>query len=329
MFPVLSSQFVEFRKNRSLEPRYVTVQGTSNTDGHSFLHVADGFRATKMAIGDPAITEVAANAALPIETAFDFVSTAAGTTVTLAAPAVTNGGVLLSGVVKTIVLTTGGNPLTINVTPGLDSTLPDTVGANVTYVFNGTNWYPIGWGTYAPTAIQFPDGTVLLPSITFALDPDTGLYRPGANQIGITTGGTAALTINGDDVTIPAGSLTITSATDWLNAPNAGTATATGTGGAQAVVAATAVGHINFSAAATVLAGGGIGQMVMVNPTIQATSLVFITPTDTQLTPSKLSWAVGTAGAGTITIYYTNVNDVAPIPLVNMGFHYMVINHVP
>ena len=35
-----------------------------------------------------------------------------------------------------------------------------------------------------------PDGTALLPGLAFQADPDTGLHRPGANQLGISTGGT-------------------------------------------------------------------------------------------------------------------------------------------
>ena len=30
-----------------------------------------------------------------------------------------------------------------------------------------------------------PDGTALLPGFAFQADPDTGLHRPGANQLGI------------------------------------------------------------------------------------------------------------------------------------------------
>ena len=35
-----------------------------------------------------------------------------------------------------------------------------------------------------------PAGSALLPGLAFQVDPDTGVYRPGANQLGISTGGT-------------------------------------------------------------------------------------------------------------------------------------------
>jgi hypothetical protein len=47
---------------------------------------------------------------------------------------------------------------------------------------------------------QNVDGTDLLPSITFTLDPDTGIYRIGDNNIGISTGGVKRLDINSADI---------------------------------------------------------------------------------------------------------------------------------
>lgn len=40
------------------------------------------------------------------------------------------------------------------------------------------------------------NGTVSAPSLSFVSDKDTGVYRPGANQLGIATNGTSALTID-------------------------------------------------------------------------------------------------------------------------------------
>lgn len=49
---------------------------------------------------------------------------------------------------------------------------------------------------------RFPDGTELIPSISFINDPDTGFYRPGNNTIGFTTGGTNAMVIKQQNVGI-------------------------------------------------------------------------------------------------------------------------------
>jgi len=41
-----------------------------------------------------------------------------------------------------------------------------------------------------------PDGTAAAPSIGFESDPNTGIYRPGADQVAISTGGTARLFVD-------------------------------------------------------------------------------------------------------------------------------------
>lgn len=51
---------------------------------------------------------------------------------------------------------------------------------------------------------QVGNGSAGAPTITFASDTDTGLYRVGANSLGISAGGTARLQIS-SNVTIPSG----------------------------------------------------------------------------------------------------------------------------
>ena len=53
------------------------------------------------------------------------------------------------------------------------------------------------------------DGTAGAPSIAFASDKDTGIYRPGTNQFGISTAGTSRLVVDASgNITIP-GALTV------------------------------------------------------------------------------------------------------------------------
>lgn len=42
---------------------------------------------------------------------------------------------------------------------------------------------------YVNAGVKYPAGSAVVPSITFENDLDTGFYNPGANQIGISTGG--------------------------------------------------------------------------------------------------------------------------------------------
>lgn len=48
----------------------------------------------------------------------------------------------------------------------------------------------------ATGAVQFVDGSSASPAITFASDTDTGLYRSGANTVGVTVNGTSIGTFN-------------------------------------------------------------------------------------------------------------------------------------
>ena len=50
--------------------------------------------------------------------------------------------------------------------------------------------------THSFTTATLEDGTVLLPSLTFTYDLDTGLYRISDNRIGITAGGEKMLDIS-------------------------------------------------------------------------------------------------------------------------------------
>jgi hypothetical protein len=59
----------------------------------------------------------------------------------------------------------------------------------------------VGAETTSPQAIH-PQGTATIPGITFSADTDTGVYRAGANIVGISVGGTGQLTIT-DGVLLP------------------------------------------------------------------------------------------------------------------------------
>lgn len=68
-----------------------------------------------------------------------------------------------------------------------------------------------------------PDGTAAAPSIGFESDPNTGIYRPGADQLAISTGGSGKLFVNN------AGEVDISSANARLYITTTGTNTAVAT----------------------------------------------------------------------------------------------------
>lgn len=84
-----------------------------------------------------------------------------------------------------------------------------------TYVWQ--NGDTVRWDRLAATATPtvpdnqsyaFAAGTVSAPSVTFNGDPNTGLYRPGADQVAITCGGTTAALFTASGVQLTAGNVT-------------------------------------------------------------------------------------------------------------------------
>ena len=91
------------------------------------------------------------------------------------------------------------------------------VGTNIVFASAPT----AGWaffGTvlagadYVNVGVSFPDGSVTAPSITFDADTNTGFYRVGGDQIGITCGGVnvGTFTASGPTFQVPAGTVIYT-----------------------------------------------------------------------------------------------------------------------
>ena len=72
---------------------------------------------------------------------------------------------------------------------------------NILKIRNAANSAWIDWITTTATVL-LPDGTGGSPSLTFAQETDTGLYRNGANTIGITTSGTQRVEISDTGIII-------------------------------------------------------------------------------------------------------------------------------
>lgn len=102
-----------------------------------------------------------------------------------------------------------------------NSTAAGTTTLLTTCAFNGTQ-------------ALYLDGTVSLPSISLQNDPDCGMYRIGANQLGIATNGTLVLDI-------ATGLFAITATTVRFNTTTAATI---GAAGGAAALPATPLGYI-------------------------------------------------------------------------------------
>ncbi|MDO9524977.1 MAG: hypothetical protein Q7J57_05480 [Gemmobacter sp.] len=75
-------------------------------------------------------------------------------------------------------------------------------GRAAVLVSTGSAWITLGLaGTLAGRTL-LADGTAAAPALTFASDPDTGLIRPGADQIGLVTAGALRVLMSATEVQI-------------------------------------------------------------------------------------------------------------------------------
>lgn len=119
-------------------------------------------------------------------------------------------GITLSGTVTSSgSLTLGGSLSGVSLTSQVSGTLPAGNGgtglttpgtAGNVLTSNGS-----GWVSQAPSAgggtVSLNDGSAASPSLNFTNDTNTGLYRVGSDQLGLTAGGTNQVTISTSAVT--------------------------------------------------------------------------------------------------------------------------------
>jgi hypothetical protein len=87
-------------------------------------------------------------------------------------------------------VTDNGYSLTITtgVSGGADATIP--AGETSTLVCDGTNFFNANTVQSGATTFSLTNGTAANPSLYFASEPTTGIYRPGTNRFGISINGT-------------------------------------------------------------------------------------------------------------------------------------------
>lgn len=75
-------------------------------------------------------------------------------------------------------------------------------GNQVTVICDGTNFLNANTVQAGASIWQVLDGTVTVPSISFASETDTGIYRPGAGQFGITVLGSQVVDVNASGIEV-------------------------------------------------------------------------------------------------------------------------------
>lgn len=98
--------------------------------------------------------------------------------------------------------TAGGYTLTIKTSAVGAATVVVPAGQQATLICDGTNFFNANTVNIGATAIALTNGTAALPSLSFSAESSTGMYRPGAGQIGFSVLGTNVITISASGLSV-------------------------------------------------------------------------------------------------------------------------------
>jgi hypothetical protein len=97
-------------------------------------------------------------------------------------------------------VTDNGYSFTVTTGLGYSATIPP--GQQATLICDGTNFLNANTTTAGATVVSLLDGTVGTPSLNFASETSTGVYRPSAGEFGISVLGTQRLKATATGVTV-------------------------------------------------------------------------------------------------------------------------------
>jgi len=94
------------------------------------------------------------------------------------------------------------NGFTFTVTTGLGFTATIPPGQQATLICDGTNFLNANTTQAGASSLSLVDGTVGTPSLNFAAETSTGIYRPGAGELGISVLGTKRVGVTATGVSV-------------------------------------------------------------------------------------------------------------------------------
>lgn len=97
---------------------------------------------------------------------------------------------------------TTDNGFTFTVTTGLGFTASIPPGQQATLICDGTNFLNANTTQAGASSFSLVDGTVGTPSLNFAAETSTGIYRPGAGELGISVLGTKRVSVTATGVSV-------------------------------------------------------------------------------------------------------------------------------
>jgi hypothetical protein len=96
--------------------------------------------------------------------------------------------------------TAGGFTFTVTTGLGFTATIPP--GQQATLICDGVNFLNANTTQAGASTVSLLDGTVGTPSLNFAAETSTGLYRPGAGELGISVLGTKRVGVTATGVSV-------------------------------------------------------------------------------------------------------------------------------
>lgn len=97
---------------------------------------------------------------------------------------------------------TTDNGYTLTITTGLGYTATIPPGQQATLICDGTNFLNANTTQAGASSVSLIDGTVGTPSLNFAAETDTGLYRPAAGELGISVLGTKRVGVTASGIAV-------------------------------------------------------------------------------------------------------------------------------
>jgi hypothetical protein len=99
--------------------------------------------------------------------------------------------------------TDNGFSLTVTTGLGFSATVPP--GQQATLICDGVNFLNANTTQAGASTVSLLDGTVGTPSLNFAAETNTGIYRPGSNRLGISVNGSLAVDVTPTGMKVPVG----------------------------------------------------------------------------------------------------------------------------
>ena len=92
------------------------------------------------------------------------------------------------------------NAFSLTLSTGSGTTVTVAQSTRATVICDGTNFYTASSASVTSATVSLVDGTVLAPSLSFASETSTGMYRPGAGQLAFAVGGVARFLLTNEGI---------------------------------------------------------------------------------------------------------------------------------